>query len=397
MTRSAAPPLAAVLIAAAHPAAGREPPRPATDGTGWEMVRLDVDVTVRRDGLRFEQTGTMVLRARTGPNAGPVLVLAHGAVGFVDVSAGGAGVTVNDARDTARIVLASPVAAGAEVTVRYRARSLVARGGRGFAVVPDGAFAAYGGNWYPWPAARPGADPDVAASGRVRLTVPSEWRTLSVGRLADSAAAGGARTETWLSRREIARSWVAAPFRGERQRVGAIDVGVYLLPGHAGRSRELAATIARAVEVLQRAYGPYPFETFGVAEMPADLPPPGNVGRSEPGYFTVHTHALDSPDVAAGTFAHELAHMWFPNLVDSRPPGDDMVDEAIADHGAALFVESLHGAAAAREWMRQGAAQFSARGYFHLWRTGGDQRLMEDYATWPSRTKGPWVYAMLRD
>src|SRR4051812_31287549 len=69
------------------------------DGTGWEMVSFDVDVTVRADGLRFDQTGTMVLRARTGANAGPVLTLAHAAVGFVDVTGpDGARVMVNDGR-----------------------------------------------------------------------------------------------------------------------------------------------------------------------------------------------------------------------------------------------------------------------------------------------------------
>jgi hypothetical protein len=96
-------------------------------------------------------------------------------------------------------------------------------------------------------------------------------------------------------------------------------------------------------------------------------------------------------------FAHELAHMWWPNLVDSRPPGDDMVDEGMASHGAALVVEALRGPAAAREYLRAGAAQFSARGFFHLWRTGGDERLMADYPLFPSRSKGAWVYLMLRD
>ncbi|HEU4562644.1 MAG TPA: serine hydrolase [Longimicrobium sp.] len=389
------------LFAAAHPAAGGGRSRPASppvaNGTGWEMVRLDVDVTVLRDSARFEQQGTIVLRARNALNDGPTLVLARGAVAFVDASAPGARVTINDAKDTARIILSAPAAADDEVTVRYRARTLVARGGRGFAVVPSGAFASYGANWYPWPAADSGAVPDQAASGRVRLTVPAAWRTLSTGRLVDSTAVDGLRTETWESRREIARSFVTAAFQGQFQRVGATEVGVYLLPEHAGRSRELAAGVARAVEVLQRAYGPYPFETFAVAEMPADLPPPLSVGRSEPGFFTIHTHALDGGDGVKSHLAHELAHMWFPNLVDSRPPGDDMVDEAIADHGAALVLESQAGRDSARRWMREGAAQFSARGYFHLWRIGADQRLMEDYATFPSRTKGPWVYAMLRD
>jgi hypothetical protein len=362
------------------------------------MVSLDISVDVQADSGRFGQSGTVVLRASATADSTLVLTLAHGAVGFVELSPpAGARWTLNEAKDTARIVLPARPAAGSEVAVRFRARSLVARGGRAFAVDTAGAFASYGGNWYPRPAVPAGGDPDPAAAGRIRLTVPAAWRTLSSGRMVDSASAAGRRTETWESRREIARSFIAAPFRPGRQRVGGIDVGAYLLPSHAGRAPTYAAAIARAVEVLQRAYGPYPFETFGIAELPASLAPPGFGGRSEPGYFVAHTHALDADSVDVAFFAHELAHMWWPNLVDSRPPGDDMVDEGIASHGAALVVEALHGPAAARAYLREGAAQFSARGFFHLWRTGGDERLMADYPLFPARSKGAWVFLMLRD
>jgi hypothetical protein len=362
------------------------------------MVSIDLAVDVHAESGRFEEAGTVVLRAPAAVDSALTLTLAHGAVAFTELSPpAGARWTLSEGRDTARILLAARPAAGSEVAVRFRARSLVARGGRAFAVDTAGAFASYFGNWYPWPAAAAGGDPDPAAAGRVRITVPAAWRTLSSGRMTDSASAAGRRTETWESRREIARSFVAAPFRPGRQRAGGIDVGAYLLPAHAARAPEYAAAVARAVEVLQRAYGPYPFETFGIAELPASLAPPGFGGRSEPGYFIAHTHALDGDGVDLPFFAHELAHMWWPNLVDSRPPGDDMVDEGMASHGAALVVEALHGPAAARVYLREGAAQFSARGFFHLWRTGGDERLMADYPYFPARSKGAWVYAMLRD
>ena len=82
-----APLFCVVSIGAGSPADERTV---VVDGTGWEMTSLDVDVAVRADRLGFEEEGTMVLRARTGPNAGPMLTLAHGAVGFVDAAADGA-------------------------------------------------------------------------------------------------------------------------------------------------------------------------------------------------------------------------------------------------------------------------------------------------------------------
>jgi hypothetical protein len=168
------------------------------------------------------------------------------------------------------------------------------------------------------------------------------------------------------------------------------------MPRQAVKAPAFAAAIPPMVRTLERAYGPYPFATFGLAAIPAGIAPPGIGGRSEQGYFLTHESALDADTVDVPIFSHELAHMWWGNTVQSDPPGDDMVDEGMASYGAALVVEARHGRAAAREYLRNGTVPNSAHTFFHLWRIGGDQPLMDDFATFPSYSKGAWVYEMVR-
>jgi hypothetical protein len=376
----------------------RAAPRPGSDGIGWALDTLYLDVRVAPDappGARFVVAGAAVLRAPASASRGPLLVVAPG-VAFDSLAVNGATITLNAARDSARVWLATP-SAGTSVVARFRVAPRTDRVARSIAVGDGGALASWGGNWYPWPASAPGEDPDLVAPGTLRATVPAAWHSLANGRLVDSLVTGTTRTERWASARPVAWSMIAAPYVVARRRVGSVDVATYVMPRQGARSAEFARAVPPMVDVLARAYGPYPFETFAVAAIPASIAPPGIVGRSEQGYFLAHEHALDGDSVPVALFAHELAHMWWPNLVDSRPPGDDMMDEGLASQGAALVVAAREGRAAARRWLHDGDPSWSARGFFHLWRVGADQKLMADYDGLTPRAKGPLVYEMLRD
>jgi hypothetical protein len=261
----------------------------------------------------------------------------------------------------------------------------------------DGAIASWSGLWYPVPAWPADGQPSLLVSGTIRITVPAYWRTLSNGTLVDSTLAAGVRTETWRSVLAVARSFIAGPYEVHWHHVEQTAVGTYLLPRHAARSGEYAAAIPRFVRILEDRFGPYPFESFAIAELPRSLAPPGFGGRSEQGYFIAHTDALEGPGTNVALFAHELAHMWFPNLVDSRPPGDDMMDEAIANYAVGLVREVTEGDSAATAELVDGSPDFSERAYFQHVRLGVDEPLMADYSPLIARAKGPMVYRMLRE
>jgi hypothetical protein len=367
------------------------------DGTGWSLHDVVLDVVAHPDSGTLRVSGQLSALAPEGGSFGPTLTLAPDAMRFDSVAADGASVSYSITHDSARVRFAQPMRAGSVIAIRFVLRAPRARLARSVAVGAEGAFASWFGNWYPWLAAAKGQEPGMRAPGVLRLAIPARWSGLATGRRVDTSLVGGWRGERWESRRPLAWSFIAAPYHVTRHRVGATDVAVYLMPRQAAKAAAFARAIPGMVGTLEHAYGPYPFTTFGVAAIPAGIAPPGIGGRSEMGYFLTHEHALDSDTVDVPIFAHELAHMWWGNTVVSDPPGDDMVDEGMASYGATLVIESRVGRASAREYMREGSIANSARTFFHLWRIGADEPLMDDYATLPSYSKGAWVYGMLRE
>lgn len=380
-----------LLLAGIADVLGAQP----TSAAGWHIEVLDLVVQVTPDTRLLSISGSLRIRLQTGRSSGPTLVLGAGGVAFDSGRVDPAGtVSLSPARDSLLVRLAEIAAAGREVVVHFHAhtdrdlgRSLIRR---------EGAMISWGALWYPVLAWHRDSVPDLEFPGTTRITVPAAWRTLSPGALTDSTVAGGQRTELWRMTRPTARSFVAAPFVSVWVQVDGRPVAVYLLPRHASRAREYADAIPRMVQRLSAHFGPYPFPAFGIAELPREVAPPGFGGRSEPGYFIAHTDALEGAGVNVPLFAHELTHMWFPNAADSRPPGDDMMDEAIATYGVVLYRETLVGRARARREIIDGSPDFSMRAYFHEARRGVDEPLMADYSPVIARAKGPMVYDMLR-
>ena len=368
-----------------------------SEGIGWSLNRIALDVVAHPDSVTIRASGQLQAAAPAAGSLGPDLFLAPDGMRFEVVETERGKVTFSAGRDSARVRFAEPVRGGQSVTIRFTMRASRPRIARSVALGAEGAFASWYGNWFPWLAAAKGRDPSTRAPGTLTLSIPSAWTGLASGRLVDSTVANGWRRERWESAQPLVWSFIAAPYHVTRHRVGETDVAIYLMHRQAGRAGDFAAAIPPMVRTLERAYGPYPFATFGLAAIPAGIAPPGIGGRSEMGYFLTHEHALDGDSVEVPIFAHELAHMWWANTVFSDPPGDDMVDEGMASYGATLVMEARLGRARAREYMREGSVPNSAHTFFHLWRIGGDERLMADFATLPSYSKGAWVYEMLRE
>jgi hypothetical protein len=382
-----------VAAAAATSVAPAAPPNLRAEPAPWTATWIDASVHLDGAGRRLVVDGTLRVRAGDPPDTF-TLVLGPGGLRFDSVEVVGATVSFSRQRDSCRIAFRTSLPPGREVTVRFRtagqgeiSRSVIIR--------PEGALVSPGGGWHPLVAAASGP-PDPRVPGTLRFDVPAEWRTISNGVLIDSSVSGGRRRESWLARRPVYRSVVAAPFSTRLSHWIATPVTVGLLPRHVDRADVYAEAIPRMVEVLETLFGPYPFESFGVAEVPHAVAPPGFAGRAEAGYFVAHTDALAVPGVNVQVFAHELVHMWFPLTVDSRPPGDDMMDEAIANYGVVAYLAAMEGPTRARRELVEGHPDFSMRGYFHYLRLGVDEPLMAEYSPLIARSKGPLVYDMLR-
>lgn len=379
--------LCTISATLAPPASGQTQSPPS-----WQVDRLDLDVVVRPSGRMLAVSGVTDVTALRPGTQGPVLALGPNGVAFDSAKVPApATLRISDKRDSLFISLPNPVAIGQRVSINFFAhanrdleRSLIR---------DEGAMISWGAAWYPVVV---NSALGNAVQGLTRITVPIQWRTLAPGQLIDSAVTRGGRTEVWRVVRPTARSFIAAAFARQWIKVDSSMVAVNLLPRHVNRSKEYAVAIPKMVRTLSKYFGPYPFPTFGIAELPREVAPPGIGGRSEPGYFIAHTDALEVEGVNVALFAHELAHMWFPGAVDTQPPGDDMIDEGIATYAVALYRESTETRSAAKTELLEGSPAYSRRAYFHEVRMGRDLPLMTGYDRVISQAKGPTVYDMLR-
>lgn len=392
-------------------------------GFGWEMVRLDLDVTPDPEKGRILVQGTARLRLAGDSSSGPALTLNTRSplLHFLRLESEGAEAlpqapvqapSSEGAKDTAsvsaRLRFPAPLARGTEITVRFACEGRAA--GSQLVAQPDIALASWVEGWYPSPLQADGEEGAPAAPGTTRIFLPDGWRSVSNGRLlgdepvADEPEPGwpAAHCETWEVVQPMARSFAAGPYEVARVQAGALEVGVFLLSPKPTGAAEQAEILARALSAMETRFGPYPYPTYAIAELPEESVRWS--ASSEQGFILAKSSILAFPGGNLPLFAHEAAHGWWGNLVRTRPPGETFCSESLAEYGAVLAIEALEGPDAAVEFLEYSREGYnplqSALGYFYMWRDGGDKPLA-DLADdkWDHNladSKGAWVLHMLR-
>ena len=366
-------------------------------GQGWIMTRLDLDVRLDPDAGALTGEGSATLRLSDSDAS--ALMLTLGETGqFLSVETSSAGrLSMGTTGRLATLYFDEPQSFGSEVDVSFEFSDL----GRAYQCVVDreGAVASWVSGWYPH-----SSDGSVRAPGTTRLTVPSEWSTLSNGRLTGRADLGNLRTDTWVSERSLARSFAAGPYHVESREVDGTRVAVYLCDAHPDKAGAYLDALMLCLDALEASYGSLPYEGYAIAEVPDSLVSWG--GSSEQGFSMLRSKLLSGKQVNLPLIGHEMAHSWWGNYVGSRRPGSYMVSEGLAQYGATLALEAIEGPEAATEFLRLSRDGFPsmqcARGYFRLQRKGRDQPLTkavggsEGSGHVLANSKGHWVYHMLR-
>jgi len=365
-------------------------PRPAA--APWTTTRLDLDLSIDTAAQRL--LGEADLRVRLDDSTATSLTLTIGSASRMLAITGDSGISASlDSAGARAVVTVGARRVGDEVNLHVR---FVNRG-QSFQLVVSGkaALASWARGWYPLLS---GAA--AAAPGMTRLRIPAQWHSLSNGALTDSATTPTTRVETWRSEEPVARSFVAALYRVERRAAAGRQVAAYLLPGSDGDATRYAEMIGKVIASVSPVFGPYPYQAYAIAEIPAGLVT--WTGSSEQGFFMASGLGAQ---INLPLFAHELSHGWWGNHVPSTNPASQMTSEALAQLGAALAIEGIEGRAAAVDFLRFSRDGYNsrqcARGYFAMRRLGLDKPLMQ-LAGSPSDhnlsdAKGHWVYWMLRD
>ena len=389
---------AALALAVQAPAAADTVP-----GSGWTLVRLDLDVTVRPSERQLRFAGRARLRLDSDSSTGPALSLnTRGPrLRFTRAAAAGAAVQLNETvpGDSAvrllRIRLQRPARRGAEIETTFDYEMV--EPSSQLLVGDSIALASWVENWYPTPVTPDGYTQTAAsAPGVTRFHLPPGWRAVSNGRPETTP-------DTWTSTRPVARSFTAGPFTVARERADGRDVSMYLLGASPTSARAQARTLSRAITAMERRFGPYPYDGYAVAELPESSVT--WAASSEQGFIMARTSMFDAPGGNLPLFAHEAAHGWWGNLVGTAGPGARMGSEALAQYGAVIAIEALEGPAAARDFLEFSRPGYNplqcALGYFHIWREGEDVALaaLEDGPSDHnlSDSKGMWFYQMTRD
>ncbi len=380
-------------------------PLAAQEGTGWRTTRLDLDLSILPEERLLIVEGVLSLTLDAERSSGPALQMRN----IVDEelvleAEGRSGVPVDPA-PSGRLVQSfrfdRAFERGAELDVHFAFTTRVER--NQLVTAPDIAFASWVEYWYPTPVP---ADPNDArarhAPGTTTFHLPPTWRSVTNGAFVERTEDELEATEVWRCEQAVARSYAAGPYTAEWFEADGRRVGVFLLSPKPTGARDQAETLSRALEAMEARFGPYPYPTYVIAEVPNDR---GAFGASseqgfilcKPGFFLVEGGNVP-------LFAHEAAHGWWGNLVGTRGTGGILCSESLAQYGAALAIEGMEGADAATEFLRFSREGYidiqCARGYFALARQGNDMPLSELVGGgWQhnlSDAKGHWVFHMVR-
>ncbi len=375
------------------------------------MLRLDLEVTIVPAEQRLRAEGSMTLRLDADSSAGPSLAMntRSSVMRFTRLGDPDADVDLNIAPEQdknarlAHLRLTRPASRGAEITVPFAYESE----GKSFQfmVTPEFSLASWVEGWFPAP-----IPPDAhgftasraSAPGLTRFHLPRGWRSVSNGKLTARDESAQAVDDTWEITQPVARSFIAAPFDVALEQFGGRQIGVYLLSPKPVSAPNQAATLAKALSAMEARFGPYPYPSYAIAEVPE-----GAIewyASSEQGFIMAKSSAFDIEGGNVPLFAHEAAHAWWGNLVNSKGSGAQLCSESLAQYGAIVAIEAIDGVRAMNEFLRFSRSGYNplqcALGYFHIWREGGDKPLSQlSDGEWDhnlSDSKGHWVYHMLR-
>ncbi len=136
-----------------------------------------------------------------------------------------------------------------------------------------------------------------------------------------------------------------SPFRLSRPSTAMVVTAPSPSPAH--NAQAVANTSARAVEFFARHFGPYPYSSLALTQMP------GYVSLGWPSLIFLSSFSFLTPDekselrmspvdkiLSNNVIAHETAHQWWGDLLSWKSYRDQWLFEALANYSALMLLES---------------------------------------------------------
>jgi hypothetical protein len=291
-----------------------------------------------------------------------------GPLQFIQNEALGGSELARRGNDLVAVIFPEPLRAGQDLTLRFTyGGPVLSEAGGGLLYV--GAR----GAWYP----NRGfsfADFDL------RFTYPPEWTLVATGKQQPVAPAGAMQASRWVSERPLPVAgfnlgrYVNAEARSETATVRAFAtrgmekefveqaqrraqqeaaqrrsplIAIPFLPDPARNAQGLATSAAHTLDELARLFGPYPYSSLALTQMP------GTAAQGWPGLIFLSSYVFlsdaerDSARVdrfnnilyGRVMLRHEIAHQWWGNGVLWEIYRDQWMVEALSNYSALLLLE----------------------------------------------------------
>jgi len=212
----------------------------------------------------------------------------------------------------------------------------------------------------------------------LEIAAPKGERVISAGELI--ASREGDQETTWIWRAEEPPfGFTSAKYEEVVEKVDGVSVKVWTYPEHREGARKLVEMVVQCLRFYEGVFGPYPDETFSIAEVERR----GGYGSMP---LLLNRRNFEQ-EPSLHLIAHELAHRWWGHL------GDEMhnMHEGFAEYSAAVAVQALRG------------DELPLRNWLGKFRTAiGSERPLsveqENYRLYRTvaYNKGPYVLHMLR-
>ncbi len=193
--------------------------------------------------------------------------------------------------------------------------------------------------------------PDLKATYELAITAPAEWVVLAASRVMGEEAVADGRIrrvfETTVPFSTYLLSVVAGPYRSVTSEHDGIPLGLYCrasLVDHLDPD-ELFTVTTRGIDFFSEFFGhAYPFSKYDQIFVPefnwGGMENVGNVTYTEK-YIFRDPPTRTQRQARAETFLHELAHMWFGDLVTMEWWNDVWLNESFATYMAYLGLERV--------------------------------------------------------